>query len=230
MIANKRKFYLGLILMVAFCAVLVGMFLPVAGHGNGLGYLDNLYNSISKGSANFIEMARTGVKAMNAPDNLSMTLKMKNEQQAEETVRLFIRAGAKVSQNGAELSVSGDVKQILMLCLEDSESMYNNDGAAVSGRYGGYDGKLVLYNWHTALKAMNTDLKAQQKFQIAKEMDVVAKRAVETAYNYYGIEGQKISERAGVVAFSLIFYVVYTLWYGFGIMYMFEGVGMQLEH
>jgi hypothetical protein len=28
----------------------------------------------------------------------------------------------------------------------------------------------------------------------------------------------------------LIFYVVYTLWYGFAIMYMFEGWGLQLEH
>jgi len=32
------------------------------------------------------------------------------------------------------------------------------------------------------------------------------------------------------VIFSLVFYVVYTLWYGFGIMYMFEGWGLRLEH
>jgi len=32
------------------------------------------------------------------------------------------------------------------------------------------------------------------------------------------------------VTFSLVFYVVYTLWYGFGIMFMFEGSGMKLEH
>ncbi len=34
----------------------------------------------------------------------------------------------------------------------------------------------------------------------------------------------------GIVIFSLIFYVVYTLWYGFAIMFMFEGWGMRLEH
>jgi hypothetical protein len=28
----------------------------------------------------------------------------------------------------------------------------------------------------------------------------------------------------------LIFYVVYTVWYGFGFMYLFEGWGMKLEH
>jgi hypothetical protein len=37
-------------------------------------------------------------------------------------------------------------------------------------------------------------------------------------------------DRLGVVVFSLVFYVIYTLWYGFAIMFIFEGWGMQLEH
>ncbi|MDL2269290.1 hypothetical protein LJC71_05365 [Desulfosarcina sp. OttesenSCG-928-A07] len=229
MIANKKKFYVGLVLMAAFCAVLVGMFMPISGHGNGLEYLDNLYNSISKGSAYYIDAVKADVQAMEAPESLTLTLKMKSEQQAEETIRLFIRAGAQVFQEGDTLTVNCDIRQILLLCLNDAQSMYNNDGAAVSGTYG-YNERAVLYNWHTALKAMDFDLKQQNQFAVAKKVDLVTKKAVETAYNYYGIQGQKISERTGVVAFSLIFYVVYTLWYGFGIMYMFEGVGMQLEH
>lgn len=229
MIANKRKFYLGLVLMVAFCAVLAGMFMPIKDHGNGLAYLDNLYNSISKGSAYYIDAVREDTQSMEAPDNLTLTLKMKSDKQAEETIRLFIKAGAQVSQDGATLTVSGNIQKILAICLDDAQAMYDNDGAMISGRYG-YNERAVLYNWHTALKAMDFDLKQQNQFTVAKKVDIVAKRAVETAYNYYGIQGQKISERAGVVAFSLIFYVVYTLWYGFGIMYMFEGVGMRLEH
>jgi hypothetical protein len=53
---------------------------------------------------------------------------------------------------------------------------------------------------------------------------------VETSYNYYLIEPQKISDRAFIVLFSLVFYVIYTVWYGFAIMFMFEGWGMELEH
>ena len=88
----------------------------------------------------------------------------------------------------------------------------------------------MLYNWWSALKAMEFDLKQQKRFTVAKIADLVNQKAVETAYNYYGIDGQKITDRLGVVIFSLVFYVVYTLWYGFGIMYLFEGWGMQLEH
>ena len=76
----------------------------------------------------------------------------------------------------------------------------------------------------------SANLLFQKKFKEAKIIDLVKTKAVETSYNYYGIEGQKITDRIGVVTFSLIFYVIYTLWYGFGIMYLFEGVGMQLEH
>jgi hypothetical protein len=61
-------------------------------------------------------------------------------------------------------------------------------------------------------------------------VDSVKTKAVEAAYNYYKIEPQKIGDRIGMVIFSLIFYVAYTLWYGFGILFMFEGWGIRLEH
>ena len=77
---------------------------------------------------------------------------------------------------------------------------------------------------------MDKDLKKQKKFKEAKVVALVVKKAVESSYNYYKIEPQKIRDRWGVVLFSLIFYVLYTLWYGFAIMFMFEGWGMALGH
>ena len=51
MIANQKKFYSGAILLSAFMVVLIIIFMPVFDGHNGLSYLDSLYNSISKGSA-----------------------------------------------------------------------------------------------------------------------------------------------------------------------------------
>jgi hypothetical protein len=228
MIANKPKFITGLTLMVLFAAVFVAIFMPLFGGKNGLEYLDNLYNSISKGSAYYIDSVRKQVDTIQDPE-LTFTLTMKSASQAQQAIPLFIQAGAQVGQSGAELTVTGNMIKILNHVLDDAQSMYDNDGAAVSAKYG-YAEKLVLYNWWSALKAMDFDLKKQKKFNSARLAETVNKKAVETAYNYYGIEGQKISERIGVVIFSLVFYVVYTLWYGFGIMYMFEGWGLRLEH
>jgi hypothetical protein len=228
MIANKPKFISGLTLMVLFTAVFIAIFMPLFGGQNGLEYLDNLYNSISKGSAYYIDAVRKDLQTIQTPD-LTITLTMKSDQQAQQTVPLLMQAGAQVGQNGAELLVTGNMIQILNHCLDDAQHMYDNDGAAVSAKYG-YDAKMALYNWWSALKAMDFDLKKQKKFNSAKMAELVNKKAVETAYNYYGIEGQNISDRIGVVIFSLIFYVIYTLWYGFGIMYLFEGWGLRLEH
>ena len=228
MIANKPKFIIGLTLMVLFTAVFISIFMPLFGGKNGLEYLDNLYNSISKGSAYYIDSARKEVQTLQTPD-LTLTLTMKSVLQAQQTVPIFMKTGAQVGQDGAQLTVTGNMIQILNHCLDDAQHMYDNNGASVSAKYG-YAEKMALYNWWSALKAMDFDLKMQKKFNAAKMAELVNKKAVETAYNYYGIEGQNISDRIGVVIFSLIFYVVYTLWYGFGIMYLFEGWGLRLEH
>ncbi|PIE66896.1 MAG: hypothetical protein CSA23_06665 [Deltaproteobacteria bacterium] len=228
MIAKKDKFLTGMILMILFCAVFFAIFMPLFGGQNGLEYLDNLYNSISKGSADYIESVREDVQQIQTPD-LTINLTMPSEVQAQQTVPLFIKAGAHVDRKGAQLTVTGNIINILDHCLNDARHMYDNDGPAISEKYG-YDEKAVLYNWWSALKAMDFDLKQQKRFKVAQVADQVNQKAVETSYNYYGIKGQKITDRLGIVIFSLLFYVVYTLWYGFGIMYLFEGWGMQLEH
>ena len=229
MLVNKKLFYSGLLMMVGFTVVLVLIFMPIFKGQNGLDYLDALYNSISKGSAySNIEKLREGIKPF-AGNQVEVNLTMHNEQEAQQTSLLFQKSGAMVNLSGVSLKVAGDLGRILANVLEDVELMYANDSAAVSGKYG-FDARLALYNWWTAFKEVDKDLKRQAKYKEAKIITDLKKKGVELAFNYYGIEPQKISDRYGIVIFSLVFYVVYTLWYGFAIMYMFEGWGMQLEH
>ena len=229
MIEGKKEFYGGLGMMVAFTVVLFIMFAPVFKGKNGLEYLDELYNTISKNSAYYIQEVKKEVEDKFKGNSVDVTLKMADEKQAGQTALLFKRGGASVSTSGAELKVSGDLAKILDNCLADAEDMYRNNGEKVSGKYD-YEEKRVLFNWWNALKAMDKDLKRQKKFKEAKIVTRVKEKAVETSYNYYKIEPQKIGNRIGMVIFSLIFYVVYTVWYGFGILFMFEGWGMKLGH
>jgi hypothetical protein len=104
-----------------------------------------------------------------------------------------------------------------------------NSGSQLNEKYG-YDERQVMYNWWMAAKEMDKMLSKQELFKEAKIVTNVNQKAVETAYNYYKIKPEKISDKYGIVIFSLIFYVVYTLWYGFAILYMFEGWGLRLEH
>jgi hypothetical protein len=228
MIAHKQKFYGGFGLMVVFIVVLIIFFMPIFKGRNGLDYLDALYNSISKGSAYYIPKLGAEAKAF-LGYRVNLKLTMASDAQVEQYRTLFEKGGATVKVSGATIQVAGDLGKILQNLLVDADHMYLNEGRKVSSKYG-YDEKRVLFNWWTALEAMDKDLKKQKLFKEAKLVTTINKKAVESAYNYYKIEPQRISERYGIVIFSLIFYVVYTLWYGFAIMFMFEGWGMKLEH
>ena len=227
MIAKKKTFFSGAIMILVFAVVLAIIFSPVFGDKNGLEYLDDLYNSISKGSAYYIPKVKQETDRF-IGKSVSMTLDLGEIGHAEQTALLFRKAGASIELSENKLKVTGDFGKILNNCLNDADSMYKNDGKTIADKYG-YDERQAMYNWWKACKGMDKDLKRQKMFEEAKVVTTLNKKAVETSYNYYKIKPQKITDRLGIVIFSLIFYVMYTLWYGFAIMYMFEGFGLQLE-
>jgi len=228
MIADKKRFFTGLGLMVAFIVVLVILFSPVLDGKNALEYSDELYNSISKGSAYYIPAVREESNKFIGV-SIDVTLSMTGLIQADEIARLFTAGGAETKFLGSNLHVRGDLGAIIENCLIDADAMYNNNGDIVSVKYG-YDARQATYNWWYALKEMNKKLSKQKKFKEAKLASLVAKKAVETSYNYYQIEPQKITDKIAIVIFSLIFYVIYTIWYGFAILFMFEGWGLKFGH
>jgi hypothetical protein len=228
MIRRKKKFTLGLAMLIGFFVVLVIIFSPVFGGHNGLEYLDGLYNSIAKGSAYYVPKVRDDIQQM-GESSVDLTLTMDSAAQARQTAALFMQAGALVNVSDAKLRVNGNLEKMLTACLDDADAMYHNDGKKLAGKYG-FDEHQALYNWWKAFKSAEKELQNQKKFKEARVVVQLNQKAVETAYNFYQIEPQKILDRLGVVIFSLAFYVVYTMWYVFAILCMFEGWGMQLEH
>ena len=228
MIKKKKEFTLGLVMFISFFVVLFIIFSPVFDGHNGLEYLDRLYNSIAKGSAYYIPKVREDIKQM-GESSVDLTLTMDSPAQAQQTAPLFMQAGALVNVTDAKLRVNGNFGKMLTACLEDADAMYHNNGKALADKYG-YNERQALFNWYRAFKSAEKALQNEKKFKEAKVIVQLNQKAVETAYNFYQVEPQKIMERIWVVVFSLTFYVVYTMWYGFSILFMFEGWGMQLEH
>jgi hypothetical protein len=190
--------------------------------------MDNLYNSISKGSAYYIPGLQEENEAYKGTP-VKVTLTMTSERQAEETALLLEKSGVQVTRNQADLDVEGDLGAILEAGLSDADAMFHNRGDEIRGKYG-YGERQALYNWWAALNRMEMALKKQKQFAAAKFLGAINQRAVECAYNYYEITPENISDKVIIVIFSLVFYVIYTLWFGFSIMYLFEGWGMRLEH
>lgn len=226
---KKGKMVAGLVMVLVFVAVLIAFFSPIFHGHNGLDYLDSLYNSISKNSAYYIpELTKQAAKYNGA--KLEATLSMADPETAARAALLFAAAGAQATVAGDKLTVKGDLGKVLASTLTDSESMYHNQGDKLAARYQGQDGRLMLYTWWRGYNALERAMNRQKNFAQAKFIKLVQAKAVEMTYNYYGIQPQSISDRWLIVAISLLFYVIYTLWYGFGVMFMFEGAGYQLEH
>jgi hypothetical protein len=227
MIADKVKFYTGVGMLVLFAGILAVMFSPVFDGKNGMQYADELYNSISKGSAYYIpSVEEDSAKYIGAP--LAATIKMKTEEQAGQTALLYQASGAEVTTSGVNLTINGDLGKILQASLGDADAMYHDEGEQVAAKYG-YDGKQVLYNWWQSFKALDSYLKDEGMFDQAKMLEETQQRAIEPAYNYYGIQAEHIKDRAGIVIFSLFFYIAYTVWYGFAIMNVLEGLGLKIR-
>ena len=143
--------------------------------------------------------------------------------------KLFTTAGATATTEGAQLRVSGDLGKILTAVLADADLMFKNEGAAVSAKYG-IEEKRVLYDWHQALTAMTKDLNKQEQFKAAKTLRDVQTKAVEPAYNYYGVKAVPMRNMLWVALAALVGYVLYTIWYGYAILFLFEGWGLKLSH
>ena len=231
MIHNKKEFNGGLALLVVFFIVLFAMFQPLFDGHNAMAYLDNLYNSISKGSAYYVDNLKEEAKGV-AGYQVNVTMKMKSESQAADSVALITAAGATAEAKGKELTISGDYQAILNACLDDSDKMYHNDGAALIAKYpvfAGKDERQALYNWNVILEGFDKGLKEQEAFAQAKVAFNINSKVVETAYNYYKVVPEQIKDKVGIVIFSLAFYVIYTMWYGFGILFVFEGWGLKIS-
>lgn len=228
MIADKKEFTGGMVLLVLFFVVLYVMFLPIFNGKNAMAYLDHLYNTISKGSVYYIPGIQEEVDK-HGEKSVELTLKYETGIEASQSVELFGKAGLDARLDGMSLSVSGPLGTMLGAALKDSDLMYHNDGSTLDGKYA-VEPRRVMYNWWTTLALMDKVLKDQGEFEAAKVTSTVLKKGVETAYNYYEIEPAKISDEIGMVIFSLVFYVVYTLWYGFAILFVFEGWGLRLSH
>ncbi|MEM4268483.1 MAG: hypothetical protein QXK37_06675 [Candidatus Woesearchaeota archaeon] len=226
--ATKRAMSIGIFLSLSFFGVLILIFSPVFGGGkNGLEFSDEMFNKLSKGSSYFIPKVMQDNKKF-IGKQISTTIKLEKADMIEKAAKVLTISGANVETNGTELKILADLGSLMEKALKDSDDMYKNDGKSVSERYG-FDEKEVMVSWWNIMKPLDKQLKKEGKIEESKIVSDVMKKAVETAHNFYGIEAKKVTEKAGLMTGLLIFYVLYTMWWGFAIYYLFEGIGLSMS-
>jgi hypothetical protein len=227
MAAHRKKLLgVGLIMAVVFIVVLAVMFTPLFGGKNAFEAADNFFNSIAKGSTYFIPDLMKDSESYNGK-SIDVSAKLPNKNIAAAAVKLFKASGALVGE-GESLRIVGDLGQISRAALRDADAMFFNRGKPVADKYGVPE-KEVLFTWWTAFREMEKDLKRQKKFKEAAWLSNASKRGLEVGYNFYRIEVREVSAAMGMLVFSLVFYVAYTLWWGYAVLFLFEGAGLQMK-
>ncbi|QER42681.1 hypothetical protein F1847_07985 [Thermodesulfobacterium sp. TA1] len=235
---KKKELTLGIIFTLVFIGILVIVFQPYFGRGqNFLAYADDLFNSLAKGSAYFIPKIKPTVEKFKG-EILDIEINLKKPDDTPEklqsrialNIKLYTTAGAQVEDKGdGKIRIVGDLGQILSSALEDSEAMYWNKGEIIKQKYGVEDEKKMFRQWHNSLGAINKKLTLQKKTEMAQIVNTVVTKAIEPAYNFYGIAPESVKTKYGLLAGLLVFYVFYTVWWGFAIMYLMEGLGLSTK-
>ena len=244
---HKGHLGLGIVLAISFWVVLFLIFSPIfpkAPDGtpqNGLEFADRMFNRLAKGSSYFIpKVAKSNEKFMGKMFSVSIKVDKPEdkpgdaEKRAQRAAKLFtVNPGAKVEVNGAELKIEGDLGLVLKAALDDADAMFKNEGDKIAAKYAAAmetdDVKQMFRQWNNVLPKIDKAFKKEKMVEEAKMVSDVTKKAIEASYNFYGIQAQKVSEKAGLMTFLLVFYVAYTMWWGFAIFFIFEGIGLSMK-
>ncbi|HMK50541.1 MAG TPA: hypothetical protein VK435_10855 [Thermodesulfovibrionales bacterium] len=234
---HKGHLGVGIILAITFWCVLFLIFSPLFGQGrNGLEFADEMFNTLAKGSSYFIpKVAKSNEKFMGRM--FSAVIKMDKpedkpgdaEKRADRAAKLFtINPGAKVEVNGSQLKIEGDLGLVLKAALDDSDIMFRNEGEKIKAKYAVDDEKQMFRQWYNVLPKIDKVFKKEGRIEESQIVSDVTKKAIEASYNFYKVDAVSVKDKAVLMTGLLVFYVAYTMWWGFAIFFIFEGIGLTM--
>jgi hypothetical protein len=227
LIRDKKHFILGLFMLIVFAVVLVLMSLPLFEGRNAFDAADDLYNSIAKGSSYKIPELKEQARALTGTV-LDCAINTGSVAERNLVVKMAAMAGITLSQSNGTLRLQGDLSGLALAALQDADLMYFDREDQITKKYG-LPGRQILFTWWHVLKEIRDTLKRNKVLTQAAFLDTVVKKGIEVGYNFSGIAPEKVSSKAGTLIVSLVFYVCYTIWWGFSIFFLFEGFGLAME-
>lgn len=232
LIHQRKPFMKGMVLLLSFAVVCSLLLFPIltdeeGNHLTGLQYADEVFNSLSKGSSYFIPQVRESLTSVQGKQ-VEFNIPLKKHELGDTIVKVYEKIGAQATIENERIKVSGELGAILSAATEVGDKLYYNDAKSVEDNYGQPALEVARAFWYTLNPGVK-DLQRQGKIADAKIVDQVVRKALEPGNNFYSVPVAKVSDHVLLVIGMLVFYILYTLWYGFGIMEMFEGIGLSIH-
>jgi len=225
LVRDKRKFRIGLIGLLAFLVALAFWIFPVRGHRTGLQWADNLFNQLTKSSAYYIpSVALKSEKFRGVLADVGVNPRWPGGD--KWVVKILMANEIPASPIGdGRVRIRGDLWRLSMAASADADLLFKGQEEVCRNKYG-LSGKEVIYYWWTAFDDLTRRYIQLNRPEEADFTRFITTRVLEPSYNFAGIEPRNLSTNLGTVILLLLVYVLYTVWYGFAIMYLFEGIGI----
>ena len=247
-VSNKSALLKGIVLLVSFCVVFALIMSPLYKDQNGkpqtgLEFADDFFNKLAKNSSDYFDQVKNAA-AKQKGKQLSVTATIarpdpkdepdaakaqeKANKEAQDVAKALQAAGATVETKDNVLTIKGDLGAMIEFSSTKAQQVFAVVGPAAEKPENLADRKMLKSLWR-GFGAMIKPLQKELKVDEAKALDTAMKKGLEPAYNFYGIPGEPVSKNILLLSFLLVCYVVYTMWYGYGIFYTFEGIGMSMK-
>lgn len=225
-VVDQKKFGIGLVGLITFFVVLAFWLFPVINHKTGLEWADGLFNQLAKNSVSFMPAA---TKMAATFEGVTVDLGVNPRWPGGD-----VRVAQIVQANGMSAKVIGDGRVRIVTDLgllakaatEDADLLFKGEEQELQNKYG-ISGKEVIYYWWTAFDGLVRRYVQENRPAEADFASFMTTSVLEPSYNFAGIKSKSISENVGIVVLLLVFYILYTLWLGFSVMYLFEGIGIR---
>lgn len=227
LIVHRRPFTHGLVMAAGFVATLVIMFLPLFGGHNAFQAADRFFNSVAKHSGYHIPALRRELPATQG-HTLTASVALASTAEAERAAAVLTAAGVTSHASGVTLRVEGDLSAILGRAVDAADATFGVSGSMTAAA-AGTAAREELFAWWQALHALARHLTDAGRFEEARVLDEVIRKGIEVSYNFYGIEPRAAGENAGVMALALALYLLYTLWWGYAILWLSDGLGLEMK-
>jgi hypothetical protein len=210
--------------LLVFCIIS----LPVFSGRSFVGVADDLFNQLAKNSTHYIPDAERNAAAFAA---VSVDFGIQPREFAEKEKLLSLAAANGLDSSVAEdgrVRLKGNLANLARAVLADARLAFDNRDAELE-THSGMKASDALYSWWIICDGLSNRFTQDNRVREANYLTFLSTKVLEPAYNFRGIQARDIKGSLLPVILLLLGYVIYTLWYGFSLMLILEGLGINAE-
>lgn len=228
LIRNPGKFRMGVAGLAVFAALFAISVRPIVHDQSVLAWADGLFNSLAKDSVNYMEDGVRQAKRFEGTD-IDLSIKARDLWDPAKVKGVIEHGGGQASVlKDGRVRIQGDLGKLGMAAVADAGLAFANKDKEMCDRHGATSCR-VLYYWWTVFDGLTRRYIQNGDAKQAEFTKYMMTKVLEPAYNFRGLRARDIGQNALPATVLLVAYVVFTLWYGVSILYIFEGLGITVS-